>query len=208
MKKIFFAILLFFLSLGAYCQTMRELFVSLPDSVILPQLSKINREDCVDFLDSKMDAVITNRFDGKSQLDTLTSDYLHLTLSSMSTVEMKLFPTSDSTRVICWVQTYGNDSTIKESIVRFFSTDWRELPAADYIVIPCSSDFVKEHGDVDTDVAIALSPLFVAASLSPAECIIRFYATLGHLSKEVREKVSSCIEPDKVLPLSLAAKLQ
>ena len=74
MKKILVTAILSLFAFSGFAQTMRQLFVSLPDSVLMPQLTKVNREDCIDFLDSKMKAEVTNRFDGKSTLDTLSTD--------------------------------------------------------------------------------------------------------------------------------------
>ena len=69
-------------------QDMRSVFISMPDSVA-PLLTKVNREDCVDFLDSNMKAVVRNRFDKESELKTLTKDYLLMQMTASSTMEMK-----------------------------------------------------------------------------------------------------------------------
>ena len=45
-------------------QEMRDIFVEMPDSII-PLLTQSNRADCVDFLDAKMRARVTNKFDGR-----------------------------------------------------------------------------------------------------------------------------------------------
>lgn len=203
MKKILVTAILSLFAFSGFAQTMRQLFVSLPDSVLMPQLTKVNREDCIDFLDSKMKAEVTNRFDGKSTLDTLSADYLHLTLSPMSEVEMKLFPVNDSVKAICWIQTYGNDSTIRESSVRFFSTDWQELPRERFIAVPKTSEFVGDLSGAEADVALALTPLFVKASFVPGDDAIRFSLSLGHIAPDMLDKVRKYVSPDKVCRLKL-----
>ncbi|MBR6287507.1 MAG: DUF3256 family protein [Bacteroidaceae bacterium] len=206
MKKILVTAILSLFAFSGFAQTMRQLFVSLPDSVLMPQLTKVNREDCIDFLDSKMKAEVTNRFDGKSTLDTLSANYLHLTLSPMSGVEMKLLTVNDSVKVVCWIQTYGNDSTIKESTVRFFTSSWEPIPAERFLTVPSASEFVHDAENAETDVALALTPLYVAASFVPGENAIRFSLSLGHIAPDLLDKVRKYVSPDKVCRLKMCVE--
>ena len=91
MKRHWLFIVGIFCALSATAQDMKSVFIAMPDSVT-PLLSKINREDCVDFLDSNMKARVKNRFDGDAELQTLTEDYLMMQVSEVSTLEMKLLP--------------------------------------------------------------------------------------------------------------------
>jgi hypothetical protein len=52
MKKTLFVIGMLLCGLSLYAQDMKTLFIAMPDSVA-PLLTKVNREDCVDFLASK-----------------------------------------------------------------------------------------------------------------------------------------------------------
>lgn len=117
----------------------RELFNSMPDSV-LPYLTSVNRADCIDFLDSKMKAKVTNRFGQETEMTDLAADYIKLQLSPESTWQMKLLPVNDSTQVVCVVRTVC--ATACDSEVSFYSTDWQRLPTADYLPsLPEVKDF-------------------------------------------------------------------
>lgn len=48
MKKTLFVIGMLLCGLSLYAQDMKTLFIAMPDSVA-PLLTKVNREDCVDF---------------------------------------------------------------------------------------------------------------------------------------------------------------
>ena len=120
-------------SLAVQAQDMKSLYIALPDS-LSPLLSKVNREDFGDFLASNMKAEVKNRFGRSSQMLKMTDDYLQLKLSSVSSAEMKLLPVNDSTKVICVVKTYRGP--VMDSQIRFYSTEWKELPASDYIQLP------------------------------------------------------------------------
>lgn len=121
------------LSLGAVSVTadeMKDVFSAMPDSV-MPTLTRNNRLDMVDFVESGMRAEVKDVFDDTSTLDTLTADYLHLTLSDAVKVEMKLLPSSvalpdSSSQVVCVVMTYGRKPI--ESSVQLFTSRWNPLP--------------------------------------------------------------------------------
>ena len=67
MKKTLFVIGMLLCGLSLYAQDMKTLFIAMPDSVA-PLLTKVNREDCVDFLASNMKAEVKNRFGKVSEL--------------------------------------------------------------------------------------------------------------------------------------------
>lgn len=121
MKKTLFVIGMLLCGLSLYAQDMKTLFIAMPDSVA-PLLTKVNREDCVDFLASNMKAEVKNRFGKVSELKRLTDDYLFLQTTGSSSMEMKLLPLNDSVKVICVVNTVCGPAC--DSEVRFYNTDW------------------------------------------------------------------------------------
>ena len=62
-----------FCVMSVMAQNMKSVFVAMPDSVT-PLLTKVNREDCIDFLDSNMKAVVKNRFGNVAEMKVLTDD--------------------------------------------------------------------------------------------------------------------------------------
>ena len=126
MKKLIISLLLLPLALAVSAQEARTLFTHMPDS-LCPLLSAVNRADCIDFLDSKMRAQVTNTFGGKSEMTILTPDYIRMQLTSRNTWQMKVLPLTDSTRVICTVSTAY--APAPDSHIRFYDTDWASLAA-------------------------------------------------------------------------------
>ncbi len=116
-------------------QTMADAFRAMPDS-LLPYLSKNNRLDLVDFIESKMTARVTNAFDGETTLDTLSTDYLSLTLSPSSVMEMRLLPStkhqsptanhpSPITHIIQTTLTLGEKHKVR--VVKTYTSKWSPL---------------------------------------------------------------------------------
>lgn len=118
--------LLFLSSATAQTVTMADVFKQMPDS-LMPYITHNDRLDMIDYLDAGMKAEVTNKFNGKSVLDTISTDYLHLTLSDALVVEMGVLPveelTVDScTQVVCVVSTYAQ----MESTLTFYTAKWQE----------------------------------------------------------------------------------
>ena len=74
-------------------QEAKTVFVNMPDS-LSTLLTKVNREDCIDFLESKMRAQVENRFGKKSEMTDLSKDYIRMQMSPQTTWQMKLQPYS------------------------------------------------------------------------------------------------------------------
>ena len=113
MKKIFLAIILFVTNGNLYAQgvKMRDVFSQMPDT-LLPYLSQNNKLDMMDFMESGMTADIVNGFDEHTCMTTLTDDYIRISLSPASSIEMKLLSTDkmlpDSADcILCMVRTVG-----------------------------------------------------------------------------------------------------
>ena len=145
-RLILFCLTLAAWSLAATAQTsMREAFKQAPQS-LMPYLTENDRLDLIDFLDSGMKAEVTNQLGGKSELLLLTDRFLSLKLSQGLSMKMRLLDTAqpiDSvSQVICLVRTYGIDC--RESTVQFYSLQWRQLPAVDYVDALPQETFVAE----------------------------------------------------------------
>lgn len=120
-------------------QEMRDIFIEMPDSII-PLLTQSNRADCVDFLDAKMRARVTNKFDGHSELLQLTSDYLKMQLTSHTFLQMKLLPRSSGDTIICMVNTVCAEA--RDSRIRFYTKKWQEVkPTTELFKKPTIKDF-------------------------------------------------------------------
>ena len=131
-------------------QQAKQYFVSMPDT-ILPLLTEINRADCIDFLESNMRAIVTNRLDGKSEMTTLTDNYIAIKLSEQSSWQMKVLALNDSTQVLCTVFTACAPAC--DSHIKFYTTQWESLSLADYIqTMPTLSDYLPQLNESDYDI--------------------------------------------------------
>ena len=191
MKQILYTIFCIVFATSLQAQEARHAFVNMPDS-ILPVLTKINRADCIDFLDSHMKALVKNRFDQQSEMTHLSKDYIAIQLSPQSFFEMKMLPITDSTQVICTIQTVCSKAC--DSHIKFYTTEWDPLGKASYLTLPSQTDFIPES--IPSQVADTLSIpweilrteadiLLMRASLTDSTNLLTFhYTTPEYMSKE------------------------
>ena len=106
-------------------QSMRSLWINMPDSVI-GYLDKNSRIESLDYLEMKVKSDVKNMLDETSTVDTITNDFMSATLSSAMKLTIKKLPVDSNDSLICMVRTYtaGNQ---KESSICFFNNKWEPL---------------------------------------------------------------------------------
>ena len=201
MKRRLLIIVCMFCVMSVVAQEMKTVFVAMPDSVI-PLLTKVNREDCIDFLDSNMRAVVKNRFGNVAEMKVLTDDYVQMQISEVSTLEMKLLPVNDSTKVICMVKTICASAC--DSSIRFYASDWsKEFAAKDFLQMPSGSDFFLPNDSPTDEEALTRKMAdmhLMKASLSKDDASLTFiYTTPDYLNKEDREKMLSLVKKEPIV---------
>ena len=139
-SAIFFFVVGLFSLASLQAQEAKTLFVNIPDS-LTPLLTKVNREDCIDFLESKMKAQVENRFGKKSEMTELGTDYVRMQMSPQTSWQMKVLALSDTTKVVCLVSTACAPAC--DSSLRFYTTDWKPLADSQFISLPVMSDFLS-----------------------------------------------------------------
>ena len=190
MKKILLLILMI-CTCSLQAQDMKSLFIAMPDS-LAPLLTKVNKEDFGDFLASNMKAEVKNRL-GNSEMLKLTADYLNLKMSESSEVQMKLLPVNDSVNVVCVVHTYKGPAA--DSNIRFYSTQWEELPLSSYLTLPKEDAFYKTPvAEADQETYHNLRKqadmyLFVAKLSEKDNTLLYSYTTPDYLDKGTAEKL-------------------
>ncbi len=125
------------MSYYVYAQNMRELIKQMPDSV-LPLLTRNNRLDMIDYLDSGMKAEISNKFGGQSEMTAIREDYVNIKLTERSSVAFKLLPFGND-NIICMVHTCK--SIADDSQMKFYSVQWKQLPEESFFYRPSTDDF-------------------------------------------------------------------
>ena len=190
-----------FCVMSVVAQDMKTVFVAMPDSVT-PLLTKVNREDCIDFLDSNMKAVVKNRFGNVAEMKVLTDDYVLMQTSEVGMLEMKLLPLADSTKVICMVKTIN--VPVADSSVRFYTSDWsQQLDVKEFLQLPSMDAFFLPNDSLKDEAILTRKKAdmhLMKAQLSKEDTSLTFtYTTPDYLNEEDREKLSPHLRKEPIV---------
>ena len=201
MRRRLLIIVSIFCALSATAQNMKSVFVSMPDS-IAPLLTQTNKEDCIDFLDSNMKAVVKNRFGNEAEMKALTENYVLMQTSPVGTLEMKLLPLNDSTNVVCMVKTVCASAC--DSEVHFYTSDWsKKLDAKNFLQTPEADAFFLPNDTLTDEDALIRKKAdmhLMKVSLSKDDASLTYiYSTPDYLNKEDREKLLPHLRKEPVV---------
>ena len=129
MKRIKYIAMACFLfaSLGVGAKSMKDLLVSMPDS-LLPYLDKNLRQEMPELQEMGVKAEVKNLLGENSVLDTLTDNFLQVRMSKVATLQLKKLPVEQGDSILCMVKTFAGPE--KESQLMLFDQDWNALDAS------------------------------------------------------------------------------
>ena len=201
MRTVVLIVVGFLCSLTGWAQDMKSVFLTMPDSMT-PLLTKVNKEDFVDFLASDMKAEVRNRFDNPAEMKVLTEDYVLMQTSAVGPLEMKLLPVNDSTKVVCMVKTVC--ALACDSEIYFYTSDWsRELDKKEYLQLPDTGAFFLPKDSLSEEDVLVRKKAdmhLVKASLSKDDSTLTLvYTTPDYLNQEDKDKMLPLLNQNPVV---------
>lgn len=200
-KKLILIIAVMTLSLSASAQVkMADVFRTMPDSIVR-LLTNNDRMDLLDFAESNMTAKVTNRLDGKSTLNILTDDYLHLTVTTLSSLQMRLFPLSDGRQAVVVVKTVAGPA--KDSVLKIYTADWSEqLDVKQHVAAPSLDAYwakpLDEMTEEELQIVRQLDPVLIQISMSAERNGLLFQRSFGMLAKADQPQAEKLLRPIEV----------
>ncbi|MDD6211345.1 MAG: DUF3256 family protein [Bacteroidales bacterium] len=192
MRKLFFSVFVSLFSVFVLAaQDMASLFKTMPREVIF-LLTDNNRKDLVDLFVNKKDASVLNVMGGETKLLQLNDNFLKLQLTEQNTVELKLLPAADNSKIICMVQTAC--APVCDSRISFYSIGWMPLNGDSLIPPFTYKTFLNDSGigtEARENALTALDTRFFRYELNPDNTdLLIYYTTPDYLGLEEREKVA------------------
>lgn len=177
----------------ASAKDMRELWLSMPDSLI-GYMDKSKRLALLDHVDMNTTAELTNKLEGKTSLDTLTSNCMQVTLNNVVDLRMTLLPSTGegaTDSILCVVRTYRNAEP--ESIVELYDQSWKRLRKIDFD----AEMFFNRPDTISQEryeqIRSLVSVLFVKAELREGSDVLVLTPSLPFNTREEKEKIKSII---------------
>jgi hypothetical protein len=188
MKKIWTGIIAGCMLLSVNAQTMKEIFITTPDVVLLP-LSADARMDLIDLYTDGREAVALNSLDDKVVLNCLTDNYLKIQ-SGNATTELFFLTMVNESKLIGLIQTVC--APVCDSRLEFYSLKWKKLGADLFISPAPKSCFVEDSLDFPA-LDIVLMEFHYDEE---KQCLSQTYNTPAYLSPEDREIIARSIKAE------------
>ena len=122
MRKSLIFIILLTGCLGVSAQSLRAVWIEMPDSII-PYLSRNQRTELVDYVDMKAEPAVRDALGDTVRIERMTDSYLSVRLSGSSRLEIRLLDKSTLALVRTW------EAPAAESSLHLFSQLWQEKKA-------------------------------------------------------------------------------
>ena len=194
MKRTVTVIIMALMLVAARAADLRTLFVGMPDS-IMPTMTKSERMDFLDYMDSGMRARVRNKLGGESVMTAFSDQSLTVMTSQSGRVEMVLFPLKNGENLICIIKTVT--ARYEDSRIQFYSEDWKSVPVEELIELPGFNDYLtkKALSSDSLDVFKKMSMLRLQ-SVAAVDGGLEFrYSSLEDLGEEA-ERYKSWFKPE------------
>lgn len=140
MKKILIIICSLTCWLGVSAQSLREVWIEMPDS-ILPYLSKSQRTELADYVEMKAEPAVLSTFGDSVRIERMTNNYLLLKANEATRLEIKLLDNNTLALVQTWM------APAAESKLSLFNLQWQPKEA----VVAYKANIVKPDSMSDED---------------------------------------------------------
>lgn len=182
--------------MASQAKNIREIWLSMPDSLI-SYLDKNKRIEMVDYIDMKVRADVKNSLEGSSVMDTLTHDFLQVTLNEACTLQMRILPTENGDTVFCLTKTLRGP--LAESETSIYDQDWQKIKALDF----SSQELIDKPDTMSATTFEELKKIMdvpiIEAQLSIDSPTLTLHLSALNLSKEENEKIRPLLSPRTLL---------
>ncbi|MDE6378891.1 MAG: DUF3256 family protein [Muribaculaceae bacterium] len=177
--------------------TPLKVFAELPLEVS-EMMRPSTRLDMIDYY-TQADSLLTaiNALGGESRIETVAPDYMKVSVTPVSTLEIKLLEAGKK-QIVMTLYTTGGDGTARDTEVRFFDSELRPLDASGLLRAPETMDFfsLKGSGMSKRELLEKIPFPAVAYATGPGDVpLTATFTTLDIISKEDRELLTPLLTP-------------
>ena len=197
MKRIVTVLLTALALTASNAQDLRTLFVSMPDS-ITPTLTRSDRMDFLDYMDSGMKARVNNKLGGESRMTRLEDNVLTVETSQSGRLDMVLLKTKKGRNLICIIRTAS--AKYEDSRLCFYTEDWQPVPVHEFITPPQLDDYLT-RGALKSDSLDVFKKrcMLRLQSVTPVGDSLEFrYTSLADLGQDA-ERYESWFKPEPLV---------
>ena len=153
-------------------------------------MDKKARMECIDLIEKGMRPEITNRFGGETRIDTITSDFISVTLSEASNIQIKLLPTYNDT-IICYIHTYKGP--LPESSIALYTQEWNKISDIEFSIDSLLNKPDSIEQSEYENIRLMMDPYLISASMSPDSEYISVSASVANVTEEEQDKINAIL---------------
>ena len=193
MKRLLTVMILALAVTAVRAEDLRILFTGMPDS-IMPALTRSDRMDFLDYMDSGMKARVRNKLGGESVMTQFEENMLTVVTSGAGRMDMVLFRMKDGSNLICIVNTVT--AKYDDSRLSFYTENWNPVATADLIELPVIDDYLtKEALKNDSLSLFKKKSVLRLQAVTPLDGALEFrYTSIDDLGQDA-DKYRSWFKP-------------
>lgn len=177
--------------------TATKVFADAPLEV-LDMIRPSTRLDMIDYY-TQADSLLvaTNALGGECRLETVAPDYLKVSVSPVSTLEIKVLPAGKK-QVVMTLYTTGDPEGAQDTDVRFFDSTLKPLDPSKYLKAPDLAAFfsLKGSGIAEDDLADKIPYAAIVYVTGPGDTPLNAtLTTLRIISQEDRDLLTPLLTP-------------
>ncbi|MCQ2067930.1 MAG: DUF3256 family protein [Bacteroidaceae bacterium] len=197
-KRILNILAISILTIGpARAENLRTLFVNMPDS-IMPTLTKSERMDFLDYMDSGMRARVRNKLGGESEMTLLQDNMLSVRTSQSGRLDMVLLGKKGGGNIICIIKTVS--ARYDDSRLSFYTENWEPVPVKELIEQPRFDDYLtKEALKSDSLDVLKKESILRLQSITASGDTLEFrYTSLDYIGEDA-DRFKSWFRTDPII---------
>lgn len=193
--RLLLTLLLAFVPLASVlAQPMKDVWRNMPDS-LFPYLNRQLRTDALTLWERNLSPEVSNLLHGKTTIDTLASDYMAVSLTECSSLQMRLLPRPGNDSVLCVICSYSVPES--DSRVTLYTKDWKSLAEVSFDI----ADFVSRPDTMTVkryeELLKLFDPYLVSADASSPDGLLSVSVAAASLPAEEREAIASILSTRK-----------
>ncbi len=190
--------------------TASKVFAELPLEVT-DMLRPSTRLDMLDYY-TQADSILnaTNALGGESRLLQLTPDYMKVSVTPVSTLEIKILPAGKKQMAVT-LYTTGGEGDARDTEVRFFDSELRPLDTSKFLKAPVLTDFFTLKGSEVSEDELKEKVAYAAVEYTtgPGDVpLIAMLTTLKVISQEDRDLLDPLLTPALSAPWKSSFKFK
>lgn len=176
---------------NSVAQDLTSVFLSVPEDILFG-VNAESRDKLIATPADSAKVIVQSVLDDDIVRDTITDDYIKIRTSLTGTLQIKVLPLVNNSKIVCVVKTVCGKAC--DSYTEFYTTDWKPLENVKLMPETTIDWFIKADADRSSEdfknAYAALTMIPFKVELSPGTLSMEIYCDIkNYLSEEDYKKI-------------------